>query len=411
MSIGKLSTDLEEMFSTKTDILSGLRKRAWEKAWKAGLPTRKTEAFRYLNLKSLWDKPFTEAGEEVVEVQPYVIENTHTFATVNGVYQPAHSSESKDFEVYPMEKAFTRYGAALNNRMERMLEKENSFFALLGKALQQEGIFIYVPPKKEVALPLHLLGVYAAKDKIISPRIQISIGAYAKVKIIQHSETISGEASWINEVCDISLEEGARCEMVKTGSFSGDWAFSHLRVSQKKDSFFSLHGALKGARCARDDIWVELLGEGACSSIKSSWSLQGSEVLHTQIRTEHIAPNTQSTQHIKGVVADKARASFEGQIYVAPEAQKTDAYQLSNQLILHEGASAFSKPNLEIFADDVKASHGATIADLSQEELFYLQTRGLSPTVAKKLLIKSFTHFFMGEIPFKEGEKALLRVL
>jgi Fe-S cluster assembly protein SufD len=129
------------------------------------------------------------------------------------------------------------------------------------------------------------------------------------------------------------------------------------------------------------------------------WDLQGGSQAHTHVFVEHAAPHARSLQKFKGVLKETSQSSFEGKIFVRPEAQKTEAYQLNHNLLLSEGAVAYAKPNLEIFADDVKASHGATFAQVDDEQLFYLKSRGISTDVASQLLIRGFMQEMIDQIP------------
>ena len=163
--------------------------------------------------------------------------------------------------------------------------------------------------------------------------------------------------------------------------------FQAIRATLKRDS--KSKAVLLGKRL-RTSIHVELVEENSEAELYGLAQLEGDGEAHIHARIEHMAPHTRSRQHFKSVVKDESRYSFEGKIYVHSEAQKTEAYQLNNNLILTDGASANAKPNLEIFADDVKASHGSTTGQLSKEALFYLRSRGLSVEEAQRWLIGGF---------------------
>ena len=176
----------------------------------------------------------------------------------------------------------------------------------------------------------------------------------------------------------------------------------HLHVKQKARFFGTMHASIHekarlqshtfrtGEGIAREEIQVELRGERADATLRGSAQLACDAQHHVQILAHHIAPKTTSHQHFKNILSDRSRASFEGKIYVEKEALLTDAYQLTNHLLLDPKASAFSKPNLEIFADDVKASHGATISEVDKRYLHYLQTRGIEKKLGKQMLLKGF---------------------
>jgi Fe-S cluster assembly protein SufD len=197
---------------------------------------------------------------------------------------------------------------------------------------------------------------------------------------------------------DIALEEQA--------------FFSHLEISQTnillsdfkatlKANATLKHVALtKSGYLTRNRLGVALLGEGADALLQGLWNLGENHQCHTHARVEHVAPSCHSLQKFKGVLQGQSQSSFEGKIYVHPEAQKTQAYQLNHNLLLSEGAISNAKPNLEIFADDVKASHGATMSEVDEEQLFYLQSRGLTKEMSRKLLVQGFIQEIVDQIPY-----------
>lgn len=164
-----------------------------------------------------------------------------------------------------------------------------------------------------------------------------------------------------------------------------------------------------GGRVSRINAYVYLKEKESKTQLKGLLNLSGKASSHCHLTVEHQAPDTSSLQHFKGILNDFSRSSFEGKIKVNSEAQRTRAYQLNNNLLLGSGAIANSKPNLEIFADDVKASHGATVSQLSEDQLFYLETRGLSPIEAKERLLNAYAQEIIQEIPYRFLIEQILR--
>jgi Fe-S cluster assembly protein SufD len=163
-----------------------------------------------------------------------------------------------------------------------------------------------------------------------------------------------------------------------------------------------------GAATSREDYLIRLQGEAAEAYLYGVWTLDGNRQHHVNICLDHQEAACTSLQKFKGILSDTSRSSFEGKIYVHPQAQKTQAYQMNNNLVLGERAAAYSKPNLEIFADDVKASHGATIGQIDPEHLFYLQARGISAHMAQMLLVQGFKNEIIDLIPhFHLREEAM----
>ena len=277
----------------------------------------------------------------------------------------------------PIEKAIKSYGLFLQSRTAKIIGEETDPFAALNGAFQGAGAFLYVPPKCKCAL--QLTQVYTSED-MASPRLHIYLGRNADLEVEQISQ---GRNGFTNALIDFVLDEGAQLKLIDRSV--GD--FQAIRGLLKKDAHFK---TVSLANVLRTSLKIQLAEQGANAELYGLASLDGDTQGHFHALVEHIAPNATSRQHFKSVLKDRARFSFEGKIYVHPEAQKTAAYQLNNNLILSDEASANAKPNLEVFADDVKASHGATVGRLDEEELFYLRSRGLDLEQARKWLIQGF---------------------
>ncbi|HSX26749.1 MAG TPA: Fe-S cluster assembly protein SufD [Chlamydiales bacterium] len=361
------------------DLLLALRKKAWEHFQEIGLPRPKQEAFQYLPLQKITFPKLAQRQSLPVHKSGLVF--------INGFFEEALSTIPKGLICLPLDAALRSYGLFLQNRLKRTLKEEKDPFALLNGALQSKGVFLYAPPKWTSETPLQIHQIFTTSDLSL-PRIEISLGKSASLSLIQ---TIQGTELHVNQTIDAVLDEGARLsftdqqELPKTAQF-----FQTIRATLKRDSFFRTLTLTKGAAIARTSIKVQLAEENAETLLQGLSQLTGELQSHTHITVEHQAPHTRSRQHFKTLLKEKSRSSFEGKIYVHPIAQKTEAYQLNNNLLLSDEASAHAKPNLEIFADDVKASHGATIAQLNEEELFYLRSRGLSLDEAKEWLIQGF---------------------
>jgi Fe-S cluster assembly protein SufD len=203
----------------------------------------------------------------------------------------------------------------------------------------------------------------------------------------------------VHHIClDAALEEGAffsHLEISKANMLLSDFKATLKTKATLKHLALTNRGYL-----TRNRLRIALLGEGADALLQGLWNLGESHQCHTHAHIEHAAPSCHSLQKFKGVLQGQAQSSFEGKIYVHPEAQKTEAYQLNHNLLLSEGAAAHAKPNLEIFADDVKASHGATMSEVDGEQLFYLQSRGLTKESARALLVRGFIQEILDPIPY-----------
>ncbi len=319
----------------------------------------KDEAFKYVPLKKLYRETFSKPKSSKISL----------------------SNAPEGIISCSIKEAAQTYGAFLQKKEK---EKAADPFTSINKVASQEGLFLYIPPKIALKEPL-IIHIESAAN----PQIIVFMGKEASATLAV--KTSAEEPFFSNQLIDVTLEENAslRIEYTQKISFEG-YFFNNLTANLKRNAQLSALSITEGAKIIRQHAHIKLNGEGSNVELKGLARLEKSAEAHTHILIEHLAPHTTSSQHFKNVLFDQARSSFEGKVFVQDIAQKTEAYQLNNNLLLGEKTHAFSKPNLEIFADDVKASHGATIGQLDAEELFYLRTRGLSYKEAYHLLIQGF---------------------
>lgn len=384
------------------DSLSSLRKKAWEQFLQMGFPSDQVESYRYIKKKELFTKELSSAhgggvareaiaGEILPECSQSVI------VLVNGIYSPELSDLSalpEKVEVRTTVEAMRSYGSFMKHRWAKTLKEEADPFVVANTALSREGAFIYVPPKVQVERPIQILHVIDGGEAslLMHPRVQGFLGAQSELTCFSTAVTLSGEGYVVNQVHDWTLDESAHLKYSSACFEESEkgWRLDAFRAQLKRQAVVSTVALTPGMRTHRQDWKVVLQGERAEASLKGLWLLQKGREVHHHVLIDHQAPHCPSMQLFKGVLTDHAKSSFEGKIYVHKEAQLTDAFQLNRNLLLSPGAQAYSKPNLEIFADDVKASHGATVGQLSEEELFYLQARGVNKAAAQRMLVRAF---------------------
>lgn len=377
---------LEQYFqalSDPKDLLQSWRKKAWDRFQELGLPRPKQEAFQYVPLHLLvFPKIALRPGKvQIRSAYPDRI------LFVDGFFQDALLPAP--LVCKPLDAAMRTYGIFLQNRFTRSLKEETDPFSALNGALHGSGAFLYVPPGIRIEQPIEIHHLFSSAQMAL-PNLQIFLGKGASLNLIQRSSH-EDHSTFGNVRIDASLDEGASLFFGEKQQYpEPSIHFQTFRCTLKRDSRLHYLSLSSGAKLARSSIKVQLLEENSSALLQGLWRLDRQLQSHTHILVEHAAPHCQSRQHFKGVLKDRSRSSFEGKITVRPAAQKTQAYQLNNNLLLSDDASANAKPNLEIFADDVKASHGATIAQLQEEELFYLRSRGLKLDEAKEILTEGF---------------------
>ncbi len=382
------------------DPLRGVREKSWEKLAGMQLPTRSHEAFGYVTLRECYLSTFQFPAQSQIDkasLEKFLLpESLHSHLVfVDGIF----SAELSDLSALPeqillltLQDALKTHGSFLQSHLARSIKEESDPFAMANLALHGQGVFLYLPPKLESAAPLQCLSVHTGKEACaLFPRLHLVLGAQSTLRMISTSHAFDGDVPHlVVPLMEAFLEEGATLDHVNWIEGNPAWHLESLRASLKRNARLNAFHMTFGGKVVRHSYRVFLKGENSEVNLSGLWMLGENRTAHTHAIVEHEAPHTRSMQQFKGVLTGFSQSSFEGKILVRPEAQKTEAYQLNNNLILSQGAQANSKPNLEVFADDVKASHGATVSQLDTEQLFYLQTRGIAPAAARRLLIGGF---------------------
>lgn len=399
----KLHSWLSDQWSNidQNGPLSRIRKEAWEHFVSLGLPSRKWESYRYLKLRNLYALDYTEASittpssDQIDQaILPECKESALIF--VNGQFKKELSrlkNIPSSLVISSLTDAMQTYSTFLQNQWKIHLQNEVDPFAAINGALHQDGLFLYLPPQCKVDVPLQIVHILDAENPhtLIFPRVHVVLGAHSELSIISTEEVLNKTTIQTNHLADISLAEGARLHLTQLDAEPHvGWTLNSTRATLQRNSFFHLLHATQGSRTSRQDVRVALQGEGSEVDLKGLTLGASNNEAHTNVLVQHKAPHCRSNQLFKTLLKETSRSSFEGKIFVEKPAQKTEAYQMSRSLLLNEGAQSYAKPNLEIFADDVKASHGATVGQIDPEQKLYLMTRGLSSEQADQLLISSF---------------------
>ncbi len=387
---------LQEIFSKLSS--SSLRDKAWDHFLELGLPDKSADAFKYVPLKRLYDIKLSiktaVVSKEMIEpyILPEALESYIVFA--NGRFCKELSKLPSKLVILPMQEALKTYGPFLQGRLTKSIKDETDPFAVLNLALQQEGVFCYLPPKQQLETPLQIIHMGPGASFYHPARLNFFCSSESELKTIS---TIIGDG--VHHISmDVALEEQASYSHVQTSK--GEIVLSDFRATLKSNATLKHLALTTSGSLNRNRLKVALLGDNASALLQGLWSLSENHQCHTNVHVEHVSPNCHSLQKFKGVLKGHSQSSFEGKIYVHPEAQKTEAYQLNHNLLLSDAAVANAKPNLEIFADDVKASHGATMSEVDEEQLFYLQSRGLTKESARTLLIRGFIQEMLDQIPY-----------
>ncbi|MCY3974246.1 MAG: SufD family Fe-S cluster assembly protein [Simkaniaceae bacterium] len=343
------------------------RKGVWDK-W-PGFPDKRSEGFAYVSLKRLTGKN----------------DFTHTPPLL-------HYETPSSIVVLPLREGMQRYRPVLEKRFASLMRSESDPLRLLNHAASQEGLFIYVPDGIRIETPLEIVHTVRAQDRVpaVQPRFEIFLGKGSRFATLIRTRS-EGGSFWSNGLINVSVEEGADYSHYDEAERSPEgWDFFAVQGEVRSAGTVRLFLSGRGARVQRRDVSLSLAGEGARVELKGLSLLEEKTEGHLCVRIEHDAPHTLSDQLFKGVLFDRTRSGFEGTVVVGKGARKTEAYQLCRHLILDSESAAFSRPRLQVFTDDVRATHGATVAKPTPGELFYLRTRGLSASEAQAHLVRGF---------------------
>jgi len=274
---------------------------------------------------------------------------------------------------------------AFKNILQKSIEQENDVFASINSAFMKQGIAIRVGRGKQIEVPLQILNVSSGGDSgpvMTVPRAYIHLEPSSELKLIV-KYVGDGSNYFVNSVQDMVVEDNATLTHIQIEADSKDaWNFSKNRIFLKRDSKYLGYQTVSGTRLVRNHNEVWLNEPGAEMELNGVSVLEEDEQSHQFVRVHHEVENCTSHQYFKNIINDRARASFDGTVVVNKGAQLTNSDQLINNLMLSDEGHADCKPNLMIFADDVKCAHGATVGQLDDDQLFYLKTRGLSEPIA-----------------------------
>ena len=378
-----------------------------------GFPHSKHEMFTYLNTKGLVETAFglsdgsKKVSEDFVASHIYPDCESQCLVFVDGVLNRDLSRlEGVNTYLVPLSEAVS--DQELKKYLSEMAENENDVFAALNTAFCGEGLVFKVGDNTQISGPVQVLFVSTGGSPVMHvPRLVWQLGNLSEVKVIEKFVGVEG-GYFINAVQDWLLAEGAGVSFTQVQADASDsWHFSKTRVHLHRNSRFHSTNASYGTQLARHHYDVRLKEEGSELRLNGVSVLDDKEQVHNFIRIHHEAPQCVSHQHFKNIINGQARSSFDGTVIVNQGAQLTNSNQLINNLMLSNDCHADNKPNLMIFADDVKCTHGATIGQIDEEQWFYLQTRGLSARVAKELLTRSFAKSIIETIEFPEVVKEL----
>jgi Fe-S cluster assembly protein SufD len=384
--------------------LAELRRNGITHFTELGFPTLKQEEWVFTNVKPIQELSFipaTTPGEASIDL------GTFKFKGLTGprlVFIDGHLSHALSeipglpagVVVTNLASAMEGHGDLVEKHLGRHAKTDESGFSALNTAFIQDGAFIYIPKGKVLDEPVHLLFISTDGDtNTANLRNLIVAEATGQCKVIESYYSAGDQAVFTNVVTEVVVDESAIVEHCKFQELNQEsFHVATIQAQLAKSAHFTSHSISTGARLARNNINMVMAGEGIECILNGLYLVGGKQVVDHHTLADHAMPHCDSHEFYHGILGGGSRGVFNGKIYVREDAQKTDAKQSSRAILLSDQATVNSKPQLEIYADDVKCTHGATVGQLNTEAVFYCRSRGIDETSARRML----THAFASEV-------------
>lgn len=388
-----------------------------------GFPTNKEEDWKYTSLRALTKGDYSVFPKEEVslkleDVKQYILQDVDTYKIVfvDGIYNAYLSEKTHEgADICLLSAALTKrkYAPIIKKYFNQIAEKEASLTAL-NTAFTNEGAFIYVPEGKQVEKPVQIIHFATSKNPklLLQPRNLIVLEKNAELQVVERHQSLSDNTTFTNVVTEIFTEQNAQLDYYKIQNDQSQASLiDSTYIAQQKHSHAKVHTFSLGGKLIRNNLNFYHKAPEIISTMKGITLIEGEQFVDHHTLVHHAHPNSESHQDYKGIYAEKATGIFNGKIVVEKEAQKTNAFQKNNNILMDDKASINTKPQLEIFADDVKCSHGCTIGQLDEDALFYLQTRGIPKKEARGLLTYAFANNVLQSVQIDSVKKRINKLI
>ncbi len=379
-----------------------------------GFPSKKEEEWKYTSLNSLQKTDFSifpreENTLEYKDVKKYFIHeiDSYKIVFVDGIYSSYLSETTHDgVDICLMSAALTKpmYKQVIDVYFNKIASKDESLTSL-NTAFSREGAYIYIPKNKMPKKPVEILHFATGNEAslLLQPRNLIVVEENAELQVIERHQSLTSNEVLTNSVTEIFAAKSAIVDYYKIQNDNATASLiDNTYIDQKDKSVVKIHSFCFGGKLTRNNLNFYQNGEYIDSTMKGVTILGEKQHVDHHTLVHHKQPNCESHQDYKGIYGENSTGVFNGKIIVDKIAQKTDAFQQNNNILISDKATINSKPQLEIFADDVKCSHGCTIGQLDEEALFYLQTRGIPEKEARALLMYAFANNVLASVRIPE---------
>lgn len=412
-------------FENRVDIDSpvhNVRSEAIKIFESLGFPSKKEEAWKYTSLKSILKHDYSvfpkhEKNIEYNDVKKYFIHEIDSYKIVfiDGKYSSHLSQTTHDgIDVCLMSAALNKpkYQLVIDNYFNKAATKDS--ITSLNTAFSQEGAYIHIPKNKLVEKPIQIIHFSTGNETAImhQPRNLIVVNENSHVQIIERHQSLTNNPVLTNSVTEIFANKRAIVDYYKIQNDNENASLiDNTFINQKQESHCSVHTFSFGGKLTRNNLNFYQNGERIDSTLKGVTIIGNKQHVDHNTLVHHIEPNCESHQDYKGIFNDNATGVFNGKVLVNKEAQKTNAFQANNNILVSDKASINTKPQLEIFADDVKCSHGCTIGQLDESALFYMQSRGIPKKEAKALLMYAFSNNVLSSVKIPEIKQRINKII
>lgn len=409
----------EEQVDLENDI-HDVRNKAIKFFEQTGFPTKKMEAWKYTSLNSILKEDYSifpkkEDAIDYKDIKKYLIHDidTYTIVFVDGIYSSHLSRTTHDkLDACLMSSALDKekYKPVINKYFNKIVPEDS--MSSLNTAFAKEGAYIRIPKNVVAEKPIQVMNFFTSNEAalMVQPRNLIIAEEGAHVQIIERHQSLTEHPVLTNSVTEVYVEKNAEVDYYK---IQNDKTTSSLidntYIKQERDSKCSMHTFSLGGKITRNNLKFYQQGENCNSVLKGVTILEGKQHVDHNTLVHHTQPNCESHQDYKGIFSEKSVGVFNGNVLVDRVAQKTNAFQSNNNILIDDTATCNSKPQLEIFADDVKCSHGCTIGQLDNEALYYLRTRGIPKKEARALLMFAFANNVLSSVKIPEIKKRITK--
>jgi Fe-S cluster assembly protein SufD len=398
--------------------LKTLRQEALMQFNQFGLPSKKVENWKYTSLWELTQQSFNHQAEAATMSQQQcqdvaLLDDAYRVVIIDGVFN-ADLSQLDSLQAGVTVRPFSQSLDSVEQQLGQQVAMDKVGLTALNTVLMKEGVMVHVPAETNVDKPIELLVINsgATENLAIHLRNMIVLDKQASATVVEHYVGLSDATYFTNVVSEVVLADNAELFHYKLQQESENaFHIATLATKQAAGSQWHTNNISLGAKLARNDVHSRLEGEQSHTTMDGLYLLNGSQHIDNHTRIDHLVPNTTSNELYKGVLDDKSHGVFNGKVIVHQDAQKTDSKEYNHNLLLSRDCEIDTKPEMEIYADDVKCGHGSTVGQLDQDQLFFLRARGLDEVSARSLLTHAFAVEVLDRIPSETVRKAMSDVI